>query len=316
MMVRYNCVQYEAYESLKPEKLRRRLNTFYLQRFGSGKALGEKMKKWADVSMIDLEHRRDELLRDVYLELAWKIVKTNQTRAFTSNGEEVHIVVRNRDRGFNHDMIHEFIHVLSGERGGLCTLREISHLFDEGVTEHFAQMLCDRMNVSYDAGNSYFNATTFAGYLANLDIKTLFENKFETNRWRERISLSLKELNRKKKRVVREEILSVFFIAQIKSGWKRWINSEDKDNENVCLIDLARLPKSWRENSKIMGIVRRVTPCHILGGEREKKKNRKVTQEDFIRIAKFMFRGLSINSGMWDLPGKRFDDELDDDDDD
>ena len=74
----------ETFESGVQKKLRRRLNTFYLQRYGQGKALNEKMKKWKDVSLEDLERRRDELLRDIYLELARNIVNTNKTRAFTS----------------------------------------------------------------------------------------------------------------------------------------------------------------------------------------------------------------------------------------
>ena len=67
MMVRFECVHDTTFEATRTEKLRRRLNTFYLQRYGVGEALNEKMKKWKDVSLEDLERRRDELLNDIYI---------------------------------------------------------------------------------------------------------------------------------------------------------------------------------------------------------------------------------------------------------
>ena len=299
MMVRFECVKNETFESRRTEKLRRRLNTFYLQRYGRGKALNEKMKKWKDVSLEDLETRRDELLHDIYLELARNIVNTNKTRAFTSSGDETHIVVTSN--GLSHDLVHEFVHVLSGHKGGQCTLRELSHLLDEGVTEYFAQLLCDRMNIPYDTNDSYSNATTFARYLGNIDMKTLFEIKFETETWRSRASSST--LSPKKR--VREEILNVF-ISQIKSRLKCWI----KDEKETYLIDVSKFPLSWQNDPKIMDIVKRVTPKQI----RDTSSRESVDDKEVYRVAKVFFRGISIYSGMWDLPGPRFDDDDDDGD--
>ena len=74
------------------------------------------------------------------------------------------------------------------------------------MTEHFAQLLCDRMNILLRHDRFLLNATSFARYLGNIDIKTLFEIKFETETWRSRASSST--LSPKKR--AREEILNVF----------------------------------------------------------------------------------------------------------
>lgn len=301
MMVRFECVHDTTFEATRTEKLRRRLNTFYLQRYGVGEALNEKMKKWKDVSLEDLERRRDELLNDIYMELARNIVETNKTRAFTSNGDETHIVVTSR--GLSHDLVHEFVHVLSGHKGGQCTLRELSHLLDEGVTEFFAQLLCDRMKIPYDETHSYSNATSFARYLGNIDIKLLFEIKFETDLWRSRASSS-KVISAKQR--AREDILNLF-ITQVRSGWKRWIHAEDKD-EKACLIDLSKFPASWQRDPKIMDILKRVTPKQIYHGASSQIS---ADDKNLTRVAEILFRGISIRSGLWDLPGPRFGDDDD-----
>ena len=133
------------------------------------------------------------------------------------------------------------------------------------------------------------------------DIKTLFEIKFETETWRSRASSST--LSPKKR--AREEILNVF-ISQIKSGLKCWINDKDKD-EKTCLIDVSKFPLSWQKDTKMMDIVKRVTPKQIRGASSRES----VDDKEVHRVAKIFFRGISINSGMWDLPGPRFDDDGD-----
>ena len=59
-----------------------------------------------------------------------------------------------------------------------------------------------------------------------------------------------------------------------------------------------------------MDIVKRVTPKQI----RDTSSRESVDDKEVYRVAKVFFRGISIYSGMWDLPGPRFDDDDGDDD--
>ena len=129
------------------------------------------------------EQARQITLAQIHFELALGQVMQSKARAFTTHDQlpTVYLRVPAPTRGagghvtsiqpvsLTHDLVHEICHVLSAPNGG-CThpLFQRSMAFDEGLTEYFAEEVCQVLGVSDGVATalvSYERQTDFIRWL-------------------------------------------------------------------------------------------------------------------------------------------------------
>eukprot|EP00939_MAST-03C_sp_MAST-3C-sp1_P003888 g3888.t1 len=204
LLVRFNYVERYSKPPTYPEaKLLRKLHKLLLDRYGSRDEAERKMQPFRGCSAVEIKTRRTEILDSIQHELAFVVANSTKARAFTSQARVPHIILRANDLekegggsekekdelsstiALNHDLIHELVHVISGACGGSSSPpRSVSTSLDEGITEFFAQCVCNAMQITVHEdvrATSYPAQTEFVRILAELDggFESFFRVKFQ-----------------------------------------------------------------------------------------------------------------------------------------
>jgi hypothetical protein len=164
-----------AATNLKPEQLVELLS----KSASNIEALGSTIWNEADEAAIQEEYAKDKAVRTGDNSPGAKASaiqewKDNQGRGFAAQDGKIWMLAGVYAKS---DLLHEFIHILSGSGGATKVLEEIGSSFNEGMTQYFAEEICDKTGGTKKPAYPY--ETEFAKSLATKHgLTTLYDAYF------------------------------------------------------------------------------------------------------------------------------------------